>query len=116
MEATDEDSVPAAYNDDYYFNLLVDLENITAPKLPTMFVLPEESIWNTLKLTSLAKKTAAASRKGKVSKFEREIQRINASAATSIPIASKGSSAAHIVTNCAPLTNREKYVHLYYLG
>jgi hypothetical protein len=110
MEAADEEPVRAAFSDEYYFNLLADLENITAPKVPTMFTLPDESIWNTLDLTSLAKKTASTSKKGKTSSFERDIQRINASTAVSVPTAAKRSHTSRIIAHCVPLTNKERYV------
>ena len=110
MDAADEEILPAAHSNEYYLELLADLERLTAPKVPTRFTLPEESIWNKLKLTSLVKKNAATLKRGTTFSLERDIQRINASTTIPTPAVSKRSRAQHIPTSNVALTDRERYI------
>lgn len=108
MEVIDDDPIPPEFNNQYYVKLLVDLDNLTAQKAPTAFALPDDSIWNTLKLTSLAKKNAfLAKGTGKSFSLERDIQRINASVGNPTP-PTKRASERHLPNKKPVLNTREK--------
>lgn len=76
---------------EYYASLLKDLEVITRPKEDKPFVLPESSVWNRLKLTTLRVKDIHNKHDSAFS-LEREMVRIQAATTCEFKQAAAGKS------------------------
>jgi len=72
---------------EYYASLLKDLDIITRPKEDKPFVLPESSVWNRLKLTTLRVKDIHNKHEAGFS-LEREMARIQAATTCEFKLAS----------------------------
>lgn len=76
---------------EYYASLLKDLDVITRPKVDKPFVLPESSVWNRLKLTTLRVKDIHNKHESGFS-LEKEIARIDAATTSEFKLAAAGKS------------------------
>ena len=101
-------SDPIIHSKEYYFNLIEELNVITAPKKQTPFKLPPDSIWNTLQLEFVNEKKKRSNRLVSFD-LDRDKARIDAAVACDIKrLHAKLQSSTLLTTTNLVLTPRER--------